>query len=130
MTMRRSPDEPKKFDESLSTSAAAELVEVSARTLMRYEKLGLVVPRYKGKTRPFSAEDVKWLRCLRELIHGRKISIAALKKLLKSAPCRELKHCRHDEYTDCMKSSGSRRAGATGTRKSASRKRRINRAQD
>ena len=139
--MSRVPEKPKKYDELLSPMAAAELVEVSARTLMRYEKLGLVFPRFKGKTRLYSAQDVKWLRCLRELIHGRKISIAALKKLLRNAPCREINNCRHNEYADCMKSSSMRRthgfgapasrglsskAASESSRKRASGKRRIN----
>lgn len=141
--MRRGSDKPKKYDEHLSAMEAAELVEVSARTLMRYEKLGLVLPRYKGKTRLYSAQDVEWLRCLRELIHGRKISIAALKKLLKNAPCLEINDCRHDEYADCMKSSGMRHTGGFGApasrgqsskaasgspRKRASWKKRINKS--
>jgi hypothetical protein len=97
----------KKYDEPLTTKAAAELVEVSARTLMHYEKLRLVFPERKGKIRLYSAHDIKWLRCLRELIHGGKISLGTLQKLLKRAPCWELKHCPRNVYTVCVKSSGN-----------------------
>lgn len=105
-------DRPKNFDEPFPTKVAAELVEVSAKTLMHYENLGLVLPRRHGKIRLYSSHDIKWLRCFREMIHGRKISIEALKKRLKFAPCWQIKNCHHDEYADCVKSSDKRFTGA------------------
>lgn len=140
--MPRGFDKPKKYDEPFSITAAAGLVEVSAQTLRHYEKLGIVFPRFDGKTRLYSAQDIKWLRCLRELIHGRKLSIGALKKLIEKAPCREIKNCRYDEYANCLKSSDKRFAGRLGAptpkrlsseaaprspRKRATGKKRINR---
>jgi MerR family transcriptional regulator, heat shock protein HspR len=104
----------KRNDAPFSIMAVAELVEVSSQTLILYEKSGLVFPAFEGKTRLYSAHDVKWLRCFRELIHGKKISIEALKKLLKYAPCWEIKDCPDDEYEDCMKSSDKRFTGAAG----------------
>src|SRR5512143_2511811 len=101
--MPRSIDKLKNYDEPMSTKAAAELVEVTARTLIHYEKLGLVFPEREGKIRLYSAQDIKWLRCLRELIHGSNISLGALRKLLKFTPCRVLKNCPRDVYADCAK---------------------------
>ncbi len=81
-------------DERLCTvKEAAALVGISAQTLMKYRKQGLVCPMQNGRIRRFSAKDIKWLRCLRELIHVNKISIEALKKLLGYAPCWEIKNC-------------------------------------
>lgn len=128
--MRHGPDKPKKNNEPFSARAAAELVEVSARTLMHYEKLGLVFPKHKGKIRLFSEQDIKWLRCLRELIHGRNISIAAVKKLLACAPCWAVKNCPRDDYAYCVKSPNKRFTGAIAAPKRACGKRHMNKAQD
>ncbi len=54
-----------------------------------------------GGSRLFSERDIKWLRCVRELIHVDKISIEALKKLLEYAPCWEIKHCPSEQLANC-----------------------------
>lgn len=79
---------------------AAKLLGTSSQTLIMYRKHGLVSPRRTGRSRLFSTNDIKWLRCVRELIHVDKISIEALKKLLEYAPCWEIKNCR-GEHAHC-----------------------------
>lgn len=102
--MPRGLDIPKNEKEPLYTRmVAAELVGVTAQTLMFYRKHGLVSPQHSGKNRLYSAKDIKWLCCLRELIHVNKLSIGALKKLLAYAPCWEIKKCPVDEYARCLR---------------------------
>jgi len=84
-------------DERLCTvKEAAALVGISPQTLIKYRKQGLACPMQNGRIQRFSAKDIKWLRCLRELIHVNKISIEALKKLLGYAPCWEIKNCHRE----------------------------------
>ena len=82
---------------------AAKLVGTTTQTLVMYRKHGLVFPLHNGRNRLFSTNDVKWLRCVRELIHINKISIEALKKLLEYAPCWEIKNCPGEQLASCTR---------------------------
>ena len=72
---------------------AAQMLNVHPRTLRIYEQEGLITPQRKGKWRYFTMDDIKWIECLREMIHGHGISIAALKKLLQYTPCWNITDC-------------------------------------
>ena len=72
---------------------AAQMLGVHPRTLRIYEEEGLVTPLRKGKWRYFTMDDIKWIECLREMIHQHGISIAALKKLLQYTPCWNITDC-------------------------------------
>ncbi len=80
---------------------AAELIGTTDQTLRLYEKHGLVSPARRNKNRFYSENDIKWLRCLRDLIHQRKISIEGVKRLLKYAPCWEINECPKDRRDRC-----------------------------
>jgi len=82
-------------------SIAAELVGATDQTLRLYEKHGLVKPARRNKNRYYSDNDIKWLKCVRDLIHNKKISIEGVKKLLDYAPCWEIKGCPDDKKTAC-----------------------------
>jgi MerR-like DNA binding protein len=63
-------DIPKTDDELLcSRKEAAELVGISAQTLINYRNHGIVFSTQNGRGQLFSAKDIKWLRCLRKMIH-------------------------------------------------------------
>ena len=69
-------------DEPIFTiGMAAKLLEVHQRTLRNYEESGLVKPKRKGKWRYYSMRDIKWIECLREMIHEHGLSVNAVKKL-------------------------------------------------
>ena len=72
---------------------AAQMLGIHPRTLRIYEEEGLVTPQRKGKWRYFTMDDIKWIECLREMIHEHGISIAALKKLLQFTPCWNITDC-------------------------------------
>src|SRR5512134_1686266 len=80
---------------------AAKLVGTTAQTLRLYEKHGLILPARERRNRLYTENDIKWLRCLRELIHTKKISIEGIKKLLDYAPCWELTSCSDDRKDKC-----------------------------
>jgi MerR family transcriptional regulator/heat shock protein HspR len=80
---------------------AAELVGTTDQTLRLYEKHGLLKPSRRNKNRYYSNNDIKWLRCIRDLIHDKKISIEGVKRLLEYAPCWEVRGCPEDSRKSC-----------------------------
>ncbi|NOX21252.1 MAG: MerR family transcriptional regulator [Nitrospirae bacterium] len=79
----------------------AELLGTTDQTLRLYEKHGLIKPARRNKNRYYSENDIKWLKCLRELIHVKKISIEGIKKLLEYAPCWEITECSSERREKC-----------------------------
>ncbi len=79
----------------------AELVGITAQTLRLYEKHRLIKPSRRNKNRYYSENDIKWLVCIRDLIHIKKISIEGIKKLLEYAPCWELTECDEEKRNKC-----------------------------
>lgn len=55
----------------------------------------------KNKNRFYSENNIRWLLCIRELIHKKKISIEGIKKLLDYAPCWEITSCAEDRKNKC-----------------------------
>ena len=80
---------------------ASEILEVHPRTLRIYESHGLVKPARRGRKRYFSENDIKWIRCIRALIHEDGISIEGIRRLLKLQPCWEIRNCPADKRDDC-----------------------------
>ncbi len=79
----------------------AELIGTTDQTLRLYEKHGLLKPARRNKNRFYSENDIKWLKCLRDLIHNKKISIEGIKKLLEYAPCWEITQCSDERKQKC-----------------------------
>lgn len=79
----------------------AELIGTTDQTLRLYEKHGLIKPARRNKNRYFSENDIKWIRCLRDLIHTQKISIEGIKKLLDYAACWDITKCAEDKRNKC-----------------------------
>jgi MerR family transcriptional regulator/heat shock protein HspR len=80
---------------------AAKMLEVHPRTLRIYEQEGLIRPTRKGKWRYFTMDDIKWIECLRSMIHEQGISIAAIKKLLQYTPCWNITDCSFEKRKQC-----------------------------
>lgn len=79
----------------------AELIGITRQTLRLYEKHGLLKPARRNKNRFYSENGIKWLRCLRDLIHTKKSSIEGIKKLLDYAPYWELIKCSEESKDRC-----------------------------
>ncbi len=84
-----------------SIGVVSELMGTTDQTLRLYEKHGLIKPARRNKNRFYSENDIKWLRCVRDLIHVRKISIEGIKKLLEYAPCWEITSCPEERKSNC-----------------------------
>jgi len=80
---------------------AAQMLDVHPRTLRIYEQEQLIRPMRKGKWRYYTMNDVKWVECLREMIHEHGISIAAIKKLLQYTPCWNIADCPFEKRKEC-----------------------------
>lgn len=65
----------------------AEHFGISGQTLRLYESKGLVRPARRNGERYYSTCDVRWLECLRRLIHEDKVSVEGVRHLLHFAPC-------------------------------------------
>ena len=82
-------------------SAAAQQVGLSSRTLRIYEQEGLIRPARKGEHRLYSDQDLIWVRCISELIHGHSLTTTGIRRLLDLIPCWEIKHCPEDISARC-----------------------------
>ena len=80
---------------------AAKILGIHQRTLRNYEDSGLVRPLRKGKWRYYSMRDIKWIECLREMIHEHGISVNAVKKLLSYTPCWNITDCPFEKRQRC-----------------------------
>ena len=83
--------------------AAAQQVGLSARTLRIYEQEGLIRPARKAESdqRLYSEQDLIWIRCISELIHGHSLTTTGIRRLLDLIPCWEIKHCPDDVAARC-----------------------------
>lgn len=79
----------------------AELIGITGQTLRLYEKHELIKPSRRNKNRYYSENDIKWLVCIRDLIHIKKISIEGIKKLIEYAPCWEITGCSEQTRNKC-----------------------------
>lgn len=82
---------------------AAQQVGLSARTLRIYEQEGLLRPARKvgSDQRLYSDQDLIWIRCISELIHGHSLTTAGIRRLLDLIPCWEVKRCPEDVARRC-----------------------------
>ncbi len=72
---------------------AAKLLGVHPRTLRIYESEGLLEPDHRGARRLYSPDHIRWVGCLRSMIHEQGISIPGIKKLLALVPCWQIGEC-------------------------------------
>ena len=79
----------------------ADLMGMTEQTVRLYEKRGLIKPARRNKNRFYSENDIKWLQCLIDLIHIKKISIEGIIKLLDYAPCLEITACSRENMDKC-----------------------------
>jgi MerR family transcriptional regulator, heat shock protein HspR len=80
---------------------AAKLLDVHPRTLRIYEAEGLIRPDHQGARRLYSPNDIKWISCLRSMIHDMGISIPGIKRLLNFAPCWQIAECPAETHELC-----------------------------
>jgi MerR family transcriptional regulator/heat shock protein HspR len=91
----------------------ADLLGVTGQTLRLYERHGLIRPARRRGERFYSAYDLHWLECLRHLIHGAKVSIEGVRRLLRFAPCWEICNVNRDWHCRSCPVYQDRRRPAT-----------------
>jgi MerR family transcriptional regulator/heat shock protein HspR len=85
-----------------SIGEAADLLGLSVPTLRLYEREGLILPIRKiSKHRLYTEADLLRIRCLRETINHKRISIAGVRTLLSMIPCWKIKPCSEDVRISC-----------------------------
>lgn len=96
--MEHSPSQP-----LYSLKVAASQVGLSPRTLRLYEEAGLIAPARTGGNdqRLYSDQDLHWLRCIRDMIHGEQLTVPAIRRLLDLIPCWEIRHCSAAQAAAC-----------------------------
>lgn len=80
---------------------AADLLGIHPRTLRLYEQGGLLKPARRNNRRFYSNNDLKWIRCIRYLIHERGLNQEGLKRLLGMIPCWQIKGCSEEDRNNC-----------------------------
>ena len=82
---------------------AASRVGMSPRTLRLYEEAGLIAPVRVGghHQRLYSEQDLQWLRCIRDMIHEKSLTVEAIHRLLDLVPCWEISHCGPEQAEAC-----------------------------
>jgi MerR family transcriptional regulator/heat shock protein HspR len=66
---------------------ASETLGVHPRTLMAYERIGLVRPARRANRRYYSPDELRWLGCVQTLNREAGISLQGLSTLLRFVPC-------------------------------------------
>ncbi|HSD63835.1 MAG TPA: MerR family transcriptional regulator [Ignavibacteriaceae bacterium] len=83
-------------------SLAAQILHISVHTLRMYEKEGLIIPfRKESGHRLYSDSDIKRLKCIRESINERKISIEGIKTIYSFIPCWTITGCSKKDRSKC-----------------------------
>ncbi len=81
---------------------AADILGVSVPTLRLYEREGLILPiRKSSKHRLFTHDDIERVRCIRETINAKRVSIAGIKRLLSLIPCWKIRSCPESARSGC-----------------------------
>lgn len=70
-----------------SIGVAAGKLGLHPRTLMAYERIGLVKPARHATRRRYSEDELRWLGCLQEFNRKGGISLQGLTTLLRFVPC-------------------------------------------
>ena len=73
-------EEEKKTMPLYPIGIVSELIGTTDQTLRLYEKHGLIKPARRNKNRYYSENDIKWIRCLRDLIHNQENQYRGHKK--------------------------------------------------
>jgi len=105
--MLEAPGEPTGGDAQplYTLSVAAQLVGLAPRTIRAYEEAGLIAPARCGRNnqRLYSRQDLRWLKCIYEMVHFDGYTLRAIRRLLDFAPCWEIRRCPESVARRCAK---------------------------
>jgi len=49
----------------------------------------------------YSEQDLRWLRCIRDMIHDEGLTVTAIRRLLDLVPCWQIRHCADSIALEC-----------------------------
>ena len=84
-----------------SIGVASKMLNISPRTLRSYEEQGFLRPIRKGNRRYFSMDNIKWIGCVRDMVHEHGISVPAIHRLLSYTPCWNIARCSFEKRKEC-----------------------------
>lgn len=84
-----------------SIGVASNMLDISPRTLRSYETHGFLSPVRKGNRRYYSLDNIKWIGCVRDMVHEHGISVPAIHRLLQYTPCWNISGCSFDKRKQC-----------------------------
>lgn len=73
--------------EGLGIGPASRELGLHARTLMAYERIGLVRPRRRSGRRVYSRNELRWLACVQDLNRPGGVGLRGLSALRRFVPC-------------------------------------------
>jgi len=80
----------------------ARIFSISVASLRLYEAEGLIIPfKSKGGHRLYSDEDLKRIKCIRNMIEDKGLNLAGIRMMLSTIPCWELKPCSMKDRKSC-----------------------------
>ena len=84
-------------------AVASQVLGLSARTLRLYEQERLIKPARDPRSgqRLYSEQDLRWVRCVQELIHEHSLTTVGIRRLLDLIPCWEVKRCPEEQAEKC-----------------------------
>ena len=90
-------------DPIYSISEASRILRIHQRTLLKYEKLGLLKPfrNPKNNRRLFTGNDIQWVGCIMRLVHQDGYSLKTLNSVLAVAPCWMIRGCPSEIRENC-----------------------------
>jgi MerR family transcriptional regulator, heat shock protein HspR len=81
-------------ERTFTIGEAADVLGISVPLLRLYEREGLILPfRRESKHRRYTNTDLERIRCMRDMINNKKVSIAGIQHLLSLIPCWKIKEC-------------------------------------
>ncbi len=84
-----------------SIGIAAEIIRIHPRTLRMYESEGVIVPARRSGRRFYSPRDLRWVRCIRSLLHREGLNLSGVRSLLAVSKCWELRGCPPGRRKEC-----------------------------
>lgn len=88
-----------------TAAIASQLLGSAPRTLRAYEEAGVIEPVRTGRNnqRLYSRQDLRWLRCIGEMMHEEGYTLRAIRRLLDFAPCWEIRRCPEAVASKCAR---------------------------
>lgn len=88
-----------------TAAIASQLLGLAPRTLRAYEEAGLLEPVRAGRNnqRLYSRQDLRWLRCIGEMMHEEGYTLRSIRRLLDFAPCWDIRRCSEEVATKCAR---------------------------